>query len=200
MGQLSNSVVRRALGPLGFGVVVLIGWGALAVEQLGPAAASPDRSIPAMEVEAEREIHCPPNLKQRLKPLSQIRADISLSPGPRPMDCTGPVFDVPADAPTGRWTPTEFQWCPTNFHLCPPYFEDTPLERYGQTPCPALQPVFSTAHFFTALTTLPYQMLVNRPCEPVYTLGFYRPGSPTPCLRQGLPCPSDPPCYRTTRE
>jgi hypothetical protein len=148
-------------------------------------------SAAAADTGAEREICCPPNLKQRLKPLSQIRAEIELSPGPRPMDCTASVFDVPASDAGCRWTPIEFQWCPTDFHLHPPYFEETPVERYGQTPCPALQPALSTAHFFTALTTLPYRMLIDRPCEPVYTLGYYRPGSPTPCLRQGLPCPRD---------
>jgi hypothetical protein len=144
------------------------------------------------EAQQTREICCPPNLKQRLKSLDQIRADIQLSPGPRPMDCAASVFDVQGTAAPRERCATEFRWCPTNFSLNPPYFEETPLERYGQTPCPILQPAISTAHFFCVLSTLPYRIAVDRPCEPIYTLGYYRPGSPTPCLRQTLPCPSDP--------
>jgi len=191
MSQLSNRGIGWALCPLvvAANLALLLGRGA--AEEAASEQAPLQPSVTSVDGGADREICCPPDLKRRLKPLSQIRAEIELSPGPRPMDCTAAVFDVPANDAGRRWTPTEFQWCPTNFYLHPPYFEETPVERYGQTPCPALQPALSTAHFFTALTTLPYRMLVDRPCEPVYTLGYYRPGSPTPCVRQGLPCPSE---------
>ena len=197
MASLSSGRMYRLLGQLAI-LTAATSWGWVSAQQ--PTKERSDK--PSTELAAPvaqlaepqtREIGCPPNLKERLKPLNQIRADIRLSPGPRPMDCTDPIFSVEGTAEPRERCATEFRWCPTNFHLTPPYFEDTPLERYGQSACPILQPAISTAHFFCVLSTLPYRMLVDRPCEPIYTLGYYRPGSPTPCVRQTLPCPRERP-------
>ena len=57
---------------------------------------------------------------------------------------------VSGDADAGsRWsaTITEFQWAPANFFHQPLYFDDTPLERYGQSVCPHLQPIISGGRF-----------------------------------------------------
>jgi len=196
MASKSNWLGRRLFPPM-FALLACTYWvgTASSESQLSPPKKPSVSRLPPLsepETQQNREICCPPNLKQRLKTLDQIRAEIQLSPGPRPMDCAAAVFDREGTAAPRERCATQFQWCPTNFYLHPPYFEETPVERYGQTPCPALQPAISTAHFFCVMSTLPYRMLVDRPCEHVYTLGYYRPGSPTPCLRQTLPCPADP--------
>jgi hypothetical protein len=66
--------------------------------------------------------------------------------------------------------------------LChnPLYFEDVQLERYGHEHGPVLQPVLSTAHFFTNVAILPYKMGIHPPNECQYALGYYRPGSCAP--------------------
>ena len=180
------------------GLLALVGLsGAWAGEPAGGAPA-PKPAVKGLSGTAKegggnqpREIVCPGEEASRkwLRPMAKIQVNIKLSPGPTPMDCTGPVFDASAGLPGGRSEGcfTEFQWCPTNLYYGPLYFEDTPLERYGQTPCPVLQPAISAAHFFTVFPTLPYRMGIDEPCERVYTLGYYRAGSPTPCLRQRLP-------------
>lgn len=156
-----------------------------------PVAKPPAKTVTVSLVPPPREIVCPGDeLKRKwLRPMAKIQADIKLSPGPTPMDCTGPVFDVGSGPPQGKrergWT--ELHWCPTDLYYRPLYFDDTPLERYGQTPCPLLQPAISAAHFFTVFPTLPYRMGIDGTCDRVYTLGYYRPGSPAPCLRQRLP-------------
>jgi hypothetical protein len=191
MVQHGWNPVSRTAGALAL-LVGMAAWGWANDELADRPDSSATNSAPVSDrdLQPPREPQCPPNLKSRLKPLSAIRADIRLSPGPRPMDCADDIFDAPGTVRPGH-CPIEFRWCPTNLYFHPPYFEDTPVERYGQTACPALQPALSTAHFFCALTTLPYRMAVERPCSEVYTLGYYRPGSPTPCLRQVLPCPTE---------
>lgn len=160
---------------------------ALAYPPLESLAGEPVQRA-AEPVEGRQEIVCPgEDFQQKfLRPMAQIEANIGLGPGVMPIDCSGQVFDRPGVI-CGAQACTEFQWCPTNLYYRPLYFDDTPLERYGQTPCPLLQPALSAAHFFTVFPTLPYRMGIDAPCDRVYTLGYYRPGSPTPCLRQRLP-------------
>jgi hypothetical protein len=43
-----------------------------------------------------------------------------------------------------------------------------------------LDPVISGAHFFASVPLLPYHMGLEPPCECVYPLGHYRPGSCAP--------------------
>ena len=63
----------------------------------------------------------------------------------------------------------------------PLYFEDEQLERYGHSFSPCFQPFISGAHFFCTLPVLPYCMGVEPPCECIYALGHYRPGSGPTC-------------------
>jgi hypothetical protein len=94
--------------------------------------------------------------------------------------------------PPGRGLPhqfacTRFCWAAPEMAYQPLYFDDTPLERYGQSVCPGLQPLLSGAHFFAMFPLMPYKLGLDGPCEPVYNLGYYRPGSDAPCVRQRLP-------------
>jgi len=84
--------------------------------------------------------------------------------------------------------PTEYRREPLNTSYCwespaffnqPLYFEQPNLERYGYTWGPA-QPFISAAQFWVKIPLLPYMMTVHCPDEPIYSLGYYRPGSRVP--------------------
>ena len=91
-----------------------------------------------------------------------------------------------ADLPRG-WSELGFTWEAPGLRHFPLYFEDAPLERYGQTVSPWLQPAISAAKFYGTIPLLPYTMALNPPLEHVFTLGYYRPGSCAPFVRQRLP-------------
>ena len=80
---------------------------------------------------------------------------------------------------------TLFQWKASNIHYRPLYFEDGPLERYGHTHNPYLQPFMSAHKFAVQLVGLPYQMVLRPMCKCEYPLGWYRPGecAPKKCYR-----------------
>ena len=61
------------------------------------------------------------------------------------------------------------------------------LERYGHTWGPILQPLISAGNFFITVPLLPYKMGLEPPCECIYTLGYYRPGSCAPYILDPLP-------------
>jgi hypothetical protein len=128
--------------------------------------------------------------KKYFKPLDQVAVDVRPTPGVVPPDCSAGLFALRSDqGPMRQWGCTQFQWVAPEMFCHPLYFDDVPLERYGQTPCPAVQPLLSGAHFFTVFPLLPAKLVLDPPCRRVYTLGYYRPGSPAPCVCQRLvPC------------
>ena len=73
-----------------------------------------------------------------------------------------------------------YAWEPTNLSYNPLYFEDAPLERYGHTHHPLLQPFVSATRFGVQLVGLPYQMTIDPIYKKRYTLGYYRPGEYAP--------------------
>lgn len=79
------------------------------------------------------------------------------------------------------------QWkAPGHCHK-PLYFEQPQLERYGHTAGPVIQPLISSAHFFTNIGILPYKMGIHPPNECQYSLGYYRPGNCAPYMMQPFP-------------
>jgi len=137
---------------------------------------------------------CPPKklLQERIKPLSAIRVGIQPKGDMLPEDCSAELFTdrfAASSAPSLPGGLTTFSWAPSNLAHEPLYFDDVPLENYGQTRHPLFQPVISGARFFGTLPVIPYKIGVDRLHDPVYTLGTYRPGSPGPCVHQGLPHP-----------
>jgi hypothetical protein len=122
------------------------------------------------------------------KPIEAIQLRPAAPQGPVPTDGSSGLFEEekPASALSRSWACTEFQWCASELVHRPLYFDDIPLERYGQTACPVLQPALSGARFFATIPLLPAKMIVDPPCSCVYSYGLYRPGSPTPCIRQRL--------------
>ena len=102
--------------------------------------------------------------------------------------CTGFIDKdrIPDDLPPYRlWEPLGYCWeSPALCHR-PLYFEEVNLERYGYTSprMRLLQPAVSGARFFATVPALPYLINARPPCECVYTLGHYRPGSCVPYRR-----------------
>jgi|GEM_PF-4507117 len=77
------------------------------------------------------------------------------------------------------WLNYSYRWDAPGFYNKPLYFEQVNLERYGYN-WGAFQPFVSGAQFFVKVPLLPYMMTVHPPCEHVYALGYYRPGSCAP--------------------
>lgn len=79
------------------------------------------------------------------------------------------------------------QWEPTNLWYYPLYFQDPGLERYGHTRKPWVQPFVSTGRFLGQAVGLPYQMTLDPPHCPQYTLGYYQPGEWAPKKKYQIP-------------
>jgi hypothetical protein len=138
---------------------------------------------------------CPPleESPEYIVPLANIKADLRLPEETAvPIDCSAPLFtQLPGETrdAQGRflWARNEFLFAASDFSHYPLYWDNQPLERYGQSQAPIFEPFFSGAHFFATFAIIPYKIGIDRTCDRIYTLGYYRPGSPTPCLRQTLP-------------
>jgi hypothetical protein len=116
------------------------------------------------------------------------------------MAANGSVFSPLGDS--RPWMLAPYEWeAPATRHL-PLLFEDPNLERLGYTfGCRTgwcvedesvhagkyMQPIISGAQFFGRVPLIPYLCGVDAPCEPVYTLGVDRPGSPVPYRRHFIP-------------
>jgi hypothetical protein len=85
------------------------------------------------------------------------------------------------------WEQITFMWKASALCHKPLYFEDEQLERYGHSWSPCCQTLVSGAHFFTRPFVLPYCMGVEPPCECIYALGHYRPGSCAPYMCNPVP-------------
>ncbi len=127
------------------------------------------------------------------KPLSALGIYIGLPSGDLPVDhaaaCWDSVNQTGGPLTGARcWPGYVYHWDATSLCYRPLYFEEINLERYGYGCCACLQPLASAAHFFGTVPALPYCMAAECPCECVYTLGHYRPGSCPPWRRHCPPC------------
>ena len=77
-----------------------------------------------------------------------------------------------------------FPWEARNLAHRTLFFEDMPLERYGQTHRKLVQPIKSGVRFLADYVTLPLQMIHEGPCDLHYVLGLDRPGSHSCQVRQ----------------
>ncbi|MBI1903459.1 MAG: hypothetical protein HYS13_20340 [Planctomycetia bacterium] len=153
------------------------------VPLLLPAAQPPDprQAPPGALGEQIPGRRCP--VQGDLKSIHGIDLDIRLLQGDVPIEC--PLLEAPY---YGRyWDCLTFTWKASSLCHKPLYFEDVPLERYGHSQCPISQSIASGAHFFGSLAILPYKIGLEDPCECVYALGYYRPGSCAPKLVYSLP-------------
>lgn len=118
------------------------------------------------------------------KPLSELSIDIRPT-GASPANAAAEDhYLAPTEVePNERgWNETVYFWQASNMAHQPLYFEQAYVERYGYN-YRCLQPVVSGIQFCGDFATLPAKMVVRRPGECVWTLGYGRPGS------QGVPCP-----------
>ncbi len=122
------------------------------------------------------------------KPLGEIHATIKDDGLRLPPDCSSLHFTSQKSGSEPRFlTDLEYHWAPTNFFHMPTYFDDVPLERYGQSKYPFLQPVISGTKFVLQVPAVPYKMGIDRPHACITTLGHRPPGDCVPCIRQRLP-------------
>jgi hypothetical protein len=119
------------------------------------------------------------------RPFSEFDIETAMSGSQFPDDyasqCWAPINEGAGPLTGDRcWGATTFNWNATCLCHRPLYFEEINLERYGYGCCECLQPAASAAHFFATIPTLPYCIATDCPCECIYTLGHYRPGSCPP--------------------
>ena len=132
------------------------------------------------------------------RPLGSLKATLHRTEGELPPNAAasrlaeaGLLLDSCSDS--RPWLLTHCEWdAPATRHL-PLLFEEPNLERLGYTPrcslgifecengpwtVECLQPLVSGAHFVGNIALVPYRCEYQPACEPVYTLGHERPGSP----------------------
>jgi hypothetical protein len=114
--------------------------------------------------------------------ITRGRAILDLRPaegGEVPYECTLGSERFALDT-SRQWAETCYTWKASGLCHKPLYFEQPHMERYGHSWGPVLDPVLSGAHFFASVPLLPYHMGLEPPCECIYPLGHYRPGSCAP--------------------
>lgn len=144
------------------------------------------------------------------RPVVSMRATIALPAGELPRNrareiaSTQPT-ELMVTGTSRPWLWQQVEWEAAATRHLPLYFEEPMLERLGYThgwgradcdycatdcdrkKAEAFQPFVSAAAFFGRVPILPYQMGVDLPWEPIYTLGEPLPGSPAPYEKQRLP-------------
>jgi hypothetical protein len=172
---------------IGLAVAMLWLGGVLTADD-EPAAVLP---APADPQSAEATEVLPPAYVEWLRPLDQIDVSNPVTPGRMPPDGSEELFSQMAEdgAEVTRpdWPQQVLTWVPSAMVHQPLYFDDVPLERYGQTRHPLFQPLVSGARFFGTFPVMPYKIGVDHPYDLISTLGYYRPGSPAPCVHQTVP-------------
>jgi|GEM_PF-6065247 len=139
-------------------------------------------------------VKCPDRkaVQDALRTIGQSVPKVRPSDGSLPPDCA--EVSLPEVKPvtmgfgyTRGWDAEQYLWTAPGLQHKPIYFEDIPLERYGQSKGPLIQPLVSHARFFAVMPTLPYQMSLDPPLRPICTLGYDRPGNCVPYVRHRLP-------------
>lgn len=136
-----------------------------------PPAVDPRTGIPT-DPQADQPI---------VLPLPRLQIDVRPSAGTMPED-VGQEYvrrQGIVDGDVGpRWYLSPYYWeAPSLFHRTM-YFEDPALERHGRTRCEPLQPALSAARAAGQFIILPVTMVVHRPMDCVYTLGYGKPRVP----------------------
>ncbi len=117
-----------------------------------------------------------------LRPISSLTTNIIPPGGPIPRETNQiPKLEAEFGDTEFRRQPIDYvyRWESPAFWNKPLYFEQPNLERYGYN-WGVAQSFISGAQFFVKIPLLPYMMTVHCPREPIYSLGYYRPGSRAP--------------------
>lgn len=175
--------MTRAFPRIVFFAVCLAVCGNLALAQEDDEDKDADKPFNACQAVADGSL---------FKPMSDIRTVLSNDGKRMPPDCAQEFFveEYAGDSP--RFTTlTTYNWEPTNFFHMPTYFDDVPLERYGQFRHEKLQPFVSGARFVFQLPVVPYRVGIDRPHACISTLGHRPPGDCVPCIKQRIPLETD---------
>ncbi len=125
-------------------------------------------------------------------PMASLTIDVSLPSGLLPEDvaaaCAATTVPRGDSRLHGGWAQTDHHWSATCQCHQPLYFEEIGVERYGHTSAYCLQPLISAGRFFLTIPALPYKMAVDCPCDGIFTLGHYRPGTCAPWRLHHLSC------------
>lgn len=130
------------------------------------------------------------------KPLGQVGLSTDPPPGRVPVDHSVQFVppanetDLPPPATRG-WGHAAAHWAPSEVFHQPLYFDEQPLERYGQTVSPIGQPILSGIHFFGMFPIMPYKIGIDRTHDRISTLAYYPVGTCAPPTRQRLPMERD---------
>ncbi len=126
------------------------------------------------------------NGREQLIPLRDL-SDIDI-------DYVGRAWNLPMRCGIGfeefagrQFIPSAAEWKASGLCHKPLYYEEVQLERYGHEAGPLIQPLVSSAHFFTNTLILPYKMGIHPMNECQYPLGYYRPGSCAPYMIPAVP-------------
>ena len=208
----SKSIQRQPIARQGSTTVSVMFVALLTICSLGEAQPAPPEPDPlGTSVSPSSPIPQPlPNSVHTWqdKPLKYVEASTKPTSGELPtsqaamiLEKKGTLFDSIDD--TRPWIVAKpFEWDAPATRNLPLFFEEPNLERLGYTqrifidicgyendPVVAeyLQPVISGAKFFGNALTIPYKLGVESCCEPIYTLGVDRPGSPVPYRKHLIP-------------
>jgi hypothetical protein len=189
--RASNMACGRTIS-CSLALLIFLSWADVdspAAEPVDDAAVeSTDGGIPeAMDDAPSETVQQGCAIDKPFVPLSEITAGLQLDLTQIPTDCSKDLFSPPRPSGALFASTSQFHWQPSNFFHQPLYFDDTPLERYGQSLCPCVQPVISGVRFFITIPAIPYKIGVDHTCDCVTTLGKYRPGSCAPCMKEVLP-------------
>jgi hypothetical protein len=166
-----------------------VGCGMIGLLAALPALAARAAETPAIEQPVHPRCFTPQEMRTWYKPIGEIRVSPPPSPGQLPEDCSRSLFAPPSREAFRRAINYRctFYWVASNMAHQPLYWDDQPLERYGQSVLPLAQPVLSGVHFFATFPLIPYQIGLDHLYDPIYTLGYYRPGDCAPPTLQSLP-------------
>ncbi len=119
------------------------------------------------------------------KPIQDIPLSVFNREEPSPEDLAEGKREL-ADAMTnypGTFQDRVAMWCAPNIRYQPLYFEDVGLERYGYQHGDLWQPACSALHFGASFTMLPFNLMRDKPGRCTYPLGYCRPGSCAPQIK-----------------
>jgi hypothetical protein len=194
-GQLPHTA--RAEPMKSFNLAILAILCVAACPLLRPLSAQEQPPARQVAEDTTAVIKPPPKhlVQQGMMPLSPELPSTTPPTGMLPPDASAGLFDKRVDRPMhvrgSKWEKQVFCWTASELRHQPVYFEDTMLERHGQTRHPLIQPMVSGAKFFTTFPLLPYAMTINPPRRTTSTLGDFRPGSSAPMLLQRPPLQLD---------
>lgn len=187
---MTKTSIRRSATALGPALVA-----ALCSLAVLPAAADEPRIA-----RARRGANLPPSqiADRAFKPVDQIKVEVFLERPLLPEDSAKSLFaaSTPASPEALRradWKTSVYAWTPPEFFHRPLFYEDVPLERYGHSVHPRLQPAVSTVKFYGDVALLPYRWLVESPRQWVSPLGYERPGDDAYPVRERFLLPGEQP-------